>query len=277
MTEKADAQTQGALFAETLGCTGADLLACLRGKPIEAVITALPAQSFGVGKTTTTWSPTVDGVTLPARPLTLLEQGSFEHVPTILGSNSDEGTLFFQLAATKVSTEADFQMLAELLVPGQGAEIVSRYPTSDYGTPQGAAEAAVKDAGFVCPTRRAARALTKGGAPAYLYHFRYGPTSLLGELGAFHSAEIKFVLGNPGPLLPLPLTDEELAFSARIQAYWHGLASGGDPNLNGGMRWEPYDLMLDQNLSLDLGDIKVEHELRREPCDYWDTVQTDVF
>lgn len=274
--DQAEAFAQATDFAAAIGCSGAGVLSCLRSKSTEEVITALPAQSFGVGTASTTWAPTIEGVTFPERPLTMLQQGNFEKLPTILGANSDEGTLFFQLAGSMVTDETSFQMLAESLVPGQGMEIVSRYPSSEYGSAQAAAAAAVSDAGFVCPTRRAARALSAGGAPTWHYHFRYGPTSLFGDLGAFHSAEIKFVLGNPGPLLPLPLSDEELAFSHAIQAYWHGLGDLGDPNAGGGVSWPRYDAASDTSVILDLA-ITTESGVRRAQCDYWDTVDVDVF
>ncbi|MBL9022845.1 MAG: carboxylesterase family protein [Myxococcales bacterium] len=274
--EQAKAFAQGAEMATALACSGTELLSCLRSKSTEEVITALPAQSFGLGMASTTWAPTIDGLTLPDKPLAMLEQGSFERMPTILGANSDEGTLFFQLAGSMVNDEAAFRMLAEQLVPGEGAEIVSRYPASEYGSVEAAAAAAVSDAGFVCPTRRAARALAAGGASTWQYHYQYGPPSLFGELGAFHSAEIKFVLGNPGPLLPLPLTDEEIAFSRSIQTYWSALGSAGDPNSTGGVVWPRYDLASDTSLVLDLT-ITTVSGLRAVQCDYWDTVETNVF
>jgi len=43
ISEEADAFAQGADFAAALGCSGADMLGCLRAKSTEQVITALPA------------------------------------------------------------------------------------------------------------------------------------------------------------------------------------------------------------------------------------------
>ena len=269
---EAQATAQGATFVENLGCSGAeDVLACLRAKPIEDLMSALPASNDFLGGDVS-WFPIVDGLDIPDAPEKLLAEGSFAKVPVILGSNADEATLFFALASTTIADEAQLAALAEQLVPGKGAEVVAMYPTADYGSAQAAAAAAVGDAGFVCPTRRAARMLSAGGAKAFLYHFTHDPgPSLLGDLGAFHSAEIKFVLGNPGQLLPGALEGEELAMSQALMGYWSRLAEKGDPNGAGAFEWPEYTEAADENIVLDLTFSK-QAGLKKTQCDFWDGV-----
>jgi para-nitrobenzyl esterase len=193
-------------------------------------------------------------------------------VPVILGANADEGSLFLQLAGTKVADEAAFEMLTEALVPGHGKEIVAKYPSAMYGSAQKAAAAAVGDAAFVCPTRRAARAIAAASGDAYLYHFTYSPEgSLFGDLGAFHSAEIKFVFGTPGQLLPDPLTDNELKLSAAMMGYWSRLGEKGDPNGEGAFVWPKYDAAKDESLILDMT-VSTQAGLKKDVCDFWDGV-----
>src|SRR5262249_41625415 len=73
-------------FAAALGCGGApDELACLRQVPAATILDNLSQAGFG---------PVVDGGFLPDQPRALFDAGKYARVPYILGSNSDEGTLF---------------------------------------------------------------------------------------------------------------------------------------------------------------------------------------
>ena len=274
---KDEAHTQGATYVEALGCTGApDVLACLRGKTAEEALLALPGGGdflFGDGPK---WYPMVDGYNLPDRQGKLLESGQFQKVPTILGTNADEGSLFFELNNTMVPDEAAFITLVDKVVPGKGAEVLTHYPVATYGSAKAAAIAAVGDAGFICQTRRTARALTKAGVSACLYHFTYAPPdSLLGPIGSFHAAEVKYVLGNASLLSPAAMTDEELAMSASIQGYWSRHAANGDPNGGGAFEWPAYDAAKDENLGIDVA-ITKQAALKSELCDWWDTIDVTI-
>lgn len=255
-------------LAVAVGCDGDDRLACLRQATPEALLTALPAPSFGVQDSGTTWYPVIDGEVLPSKPSELLEAGALADVPVILGANADEATLFFQLGGATVEDEAGFLALAEQAVPGQADEVIAQYPVASYGSYQAAAVAAFSDAAFICPTRRAARAISAAGNPTYLYHFTYGPTSLFGDLGAFHSAEVKFVFATPGQILPQPLTEEELTLSRAISGYWTRLVTG-DPNAEGELEWPAYALASDPHIVLDLS-LSIGDHLREAECDFWD-------
>ena len=269
---KEKAETQGATFVAALGCEGPGALACLRGKTTEEIMTALPTSSdliFGDGAK---WFPVLDGWNLPDVPSKLLAEGKFEKVPTILGSNADEGSLFFALANTMVADDVALEALSEQLVPGHGEEVLMFYSSATYGSAQNAAMAAVGDAGFVCPTRRAARALVAAGVPTFHYHFTHAPTNaLLGEIGAFHAAELKYVFGNPGQLAPQALTDEELAFSKMIMGYWSRHAEKGDPNGGGALAWPGYDGTTEESLILAM-EVAKEAGVRKEKCDFWDSL-----
>lgn len=260
----------GDQLAEALGCKAApDVLACMRAKTPEEIITAVPAASSISGQS---WYPSIDGWNLPDLPSKLVEAGSFEKVPTIFGTNADEGTLFTQLGGTPIADEAAFEKFAEENIPGHGKEIVAKYPIATYGSAQKAATAAITDGTFTCPTRRAARAFTKAGVATYLYQFTYVPKdALLAGLGSFHSAEIKYVLGNPSQLQPQPLTKEELVMSAAMMGYWTRHADKGDPNGGGAFAWPKYDAATDENIVFDLT-ISKGAGLKKELCDFWDGI-----
>lgn len=260
----------GDQLAEALGCkTAPDVLACMRGKSTEEIMNAVPASTSITGQS---WYPAVDGWNLPDLPSKLVEAGSFEKMPTIFGTNSDEGTLFTQLGSTMIADEAAFEKFAEENIPGHGKEIVAQYPTATYGTAQKAATAAITDGTFTCATRRAARAFTKAGAATFMYHFTYVPKdALLSGLGSFHSAEIKYVLGNPSQLQPQQLTEDELVMSASMMGYWSRHAEKGDPNGEGAFAWPKYDATTEENIVFDLK-ISKEAGLKKEICDFWDSI-----
>lgn len=273
-TPEMEANTQGESFLTALGCDIAkDPLGCARSKSTEEIATALPVSSdllFGDGAS---WFPVLDGWNLPDAPGELLAAGKFEKVPTIAGSNANEAALFFALGGNKVADEAAFEAFVETLVPGHGKDIAAKYPTATYGSAEKAAIAAVGDAGFVCPTRRTARAIAEGGAPSFLYHFTYAPKGgLLGDLGAFHSAEIRYIFGLPGTLLPQSLTEEELSLWSAMRSYWGRFAAGGDPMGEGAARWPKYDAATDESLRI-APMITTEAGLKKDLCDFWDGIK----
>ena len=91
------AQRTAAAFAERMGCTGADALACLRSKSVrELVDGAAAAGRFPIS---------VDGVFLPEQPRALFDRGDIARVPYILGSNTDEGS-YWALDAVGISDDA---------------------------------------------------------------------------------------------------------------------------------------------------------------------------
>lgn len=269
------ADAQGEDLVGALDCKSGDAaanLACLRGKTPSEIALALPLSQDFISPGGAKWSPVVDGHELTDQPSALALSGAFEKVPTIIGYNTDEATLFFLLGKTTIADDAALATFADTIAPGHGAEIAAQYPSAEYGSAQIAAQAAVTDAGFICPTRRTAKALAKGGAATYLYKFDYAPTGgLFGDLGAFHSAEIRYVLGNRSQILPQALTDEELALTAVVQGYWTRFAATGDPNGGGAFAWPRYDVEADEAIVLDTT-ASTDSGHRVKQCAFWDAL-----
>ena len=270
---KVDGEAQGADLVAALGCdTEADVLACLREKTPADVAQAMPEGPFLFDGEGADWFPVIDGYNLPEDPPTMLANGEFAKVPVIVGANADEATIFFVLAgdAFAIETEADFEALADGILPGQGAAIVAEYPLSEYETPQKAAEAAVGDAGFICASRRTAREISEHGGTAYLYNFSHAPAgALFAGMGAFHSAEVRYVFGTPGQLMPGQLTEDEIVLSQAMMSYWYELTAEGDPNHEGAVTWPTYDASSDGHIQLDMP-ITAGSGLKKDKCDFWD-------
>ena len=271
-TARADAY--GAQLAQALDCTrDVDLLSCLRGKEVSDVLQVV-ADSGGPFSGGISWAPVVDGFVLPDSPLKVFESGSFNEVPTVIGNNRNEGTLFFYvpdsgLDLTAPTDDASYLALEEMIYPGHGAAIVAEYPVSAFGGSYAAAAAeAMGDAAFVCGSRRIARALAAAGVPTFRYDFTHALDIGVPGVGAFHASELPFVFGNPLQAA-LPLTAGELPLSAMMMRYWGSMAKNGDPNTDGEVGWPGYDGRQENQIVLDLSP-STESAFKQDKCDFWD-------
>jgi para-nitrobenzyl esterase len=258
-------------FATALGCSaGADGLACLRGKASSDIVanamapdltggsTAKPQWSFGV---------VVDGTFLPDQARKLFDSGQIQHVPYILGSNNDEGTLFL-LNAPSLSGESDYAAALEARYPGIGAQVEAQYPASAFGGDYNAALArVVGDSGLVCGTHDTARRAAKAGLHVFMYNFNipWGISPTL--LKVSHASEISHVFGNPVNAMP----DSQMV-SDGMNAFWARFAATGEPNGSGApATWPAFAPTADdsdQRLQLDPGWETIT-DFRKVECAFW--------
>lgn len=214
---KQAAVTQASDLATKLGCTGvaADVLACLRDKPVADLL----AQGTG-------FNPIVDGVFFTDQPRVLFDRGDIAKVPYLLGSNTDEGTLF---VATPISTAEQYTAsLTATFGQARVAAISALYAPEKFAdakpNPYHAAFArALGDSRLVCSTFDAAVRAQKAGSSVYMYNFDI--PSPVGDQGATHGAELVYVFGTSRMATP-----ESKAASELIQRYWTRFAKSGEPN-----------------------------------------------
>lgn len=268
---KADAQ--GAAFATALGCTDAPTeLACLRSKSPSELLHAVPWNFGGMSGTQgADWLPVVDGFVLPDDPMKLFAAGSFAKVPTLLGDNANEGSIFFAVSPTPPTDDTSYVALEEAQNPGHGAAVAAQYPAAAFnGSYTAAAAEAFGDGALVCPARRIARALAASGTPTYRYDFTHAVAFVVTGIGAFHSSELMFVFGNA--LGGVSLRDDELPLSKTIMDYWGAMAASADPNGSGRLAWPKYDTANETQLVLDLTQ-STESAYKKAQCDFWDGLQ----
>jgi len=260
-TTKQDSAAEGAAkaaaFAAAVGCDDAsDELACLRQLSPPALLAAQGSIDFG---------PLVDGDFLPDQPRVLFDQGKFSKVPYILGSTTDEGTIFF-LGVPPVTSDVQYLAALAERFGARAAEIAARYPASSFATPQDALERVVGDSGLVCGTYDTARRAAAGGARTYLYNFaRELPIPVLQslDLGAFHGVEMAYVFG-----IITPPTPEDAALGDAVRAYWTKFARTGNPNQRGAVKWPRFKGKTDRRFILDVQP-SIEAGFRRSECEFW--------
>jgi para-nitrobenzyl esterase len=269
------AEADGIALATKLGCTGADVLACMRAQIDFAILdaTALPPidqqlpGGFFYGEAPGNTLPNLDGVVLPATIESRFAAGNYPARPLIIGSNRDEGTLFHaEILSNLVMDEAQYRAaLARRFGDTNVDAIVARYPVAAFASANAALAEVSGDAFFVCPARRNARAIAMV-SPVYAYSFEKPlENQLLGDLGAFHSSEIPFVFGID--TFPLGRLGSGAALAAQMQTYWTTFAKTGDPN-GAGPTWPRYGdivLVLDEPIVT-----RAAHKAAQ--CDFWDAL-----
>jgi para-nitrobenzyl esterase len=254
-----------ATFAATVGCGEAtDQLGCLRQVPVSTLLAALQHASTGGIISSLTFGPVVDGGFLPAQPRTLFDRGHYAKVPYILGSNADEGTLFF-LGVPPVTTEQQYLAALQSRYGALADQVAAIYPASSFATPQDALARAFGDQILVCSTYDTARRAAAGGAHAYLYNFAREIPIAIQALGlhAFHGSEIVYVFGSLTP----PTADDG-TIGETIRSYWTRFARSGNPNGKGALEWPRYKDKTDERLNLDV-QTSVLTGFRRHECEFW--------
>jgi para-nitrobenzyl esterase len=274
---RATAEAEMPRFETAMGCTeGSGALDCLRALPIASLLTPSPVDGGGPklpggtpyqGAVAWTFAVTVDGDVLPDQPRNLINAGNFAKVPYLVGSNTDEGTIF-HIGEPSVKTEDEYiAALKRKYGDDDGAAIAARYPVSDYPSPQEALMRVTGDSSLVCGTYDSARRIAAGGAPVYLYNFdRPIPISALQSfnLRATHGAEIAYIFGTA----PADLPAEDVALGLMMQGYWARHALTGNPNGAGAPDWPAFSREMDQRLNFNLQPTPVQN-FRREYCDFW--------
>jgi para-nitrobenzyl esterase len=264
------AKTSADAFAQQLGCTGDDALSCLRGKSV-ADLLAPPASSM-TGAPTSSFGPIVDGDYMPDQPRALYDKGDVSKVPYILGSNTDEGTLF-TLGLTSVNSMDTYVAALTMRFPGRVDDIMKLYPISDFMDQDNPYLAALSrvfgDSSLVCSTWDAATRFAKTGTDTYMYNFDI-PAPIAG-LGATHGSELVYVFGTS------PSFDEdEKNISGEIQTYWTNFAKKHDPNGGDLLAWPKFSESSDKRINLSLQPSIVDN-FRSDKCKYWQGMYDERF
>lgn len=270
-----EAQATGEALAAAVGCDDdEDPVACLRDVEANDLVVALEAEEDAAFTETFIWFPAVDGTLLPDQPYTLLEEGRFTAVPTLVGTNTNEATIFARFGYPNLD-EAGYEAQVRAQAGDYADEVLAEYPVADFETVEDALAVLITDFFFVCPTRRAARAFEVAGQDVFMYEFAHEiDFPFASGLGAFHGAELLFVWGNP--YLGYEMTEEELPLSAEMQARWTRFATTADPNDPAASDWPSWqaDARVRAVFEIPLPIVAAEG-LREEKCDFWDTV--DIF
>lgn len=182
--------------------------------------------------------PNVDGYAILDDQYKLYEQGRYNDVNVMIGTNSDEGAMF--------SHQSTFDEYAKGLKEKFGIfsdRFEKAYPfTSDEETKTSAADI-FRDAGFAWPTYSWAQLQAKTGkARVFVYYFDQpqpaDPVTHKVPRGANHASELVYVFKG---LNPVTATDSDYKLSEMMCSYWVNFAKAGNPNGKNLPQWPVYD------------------------------------
>ena len=108
------------------------------------------------------WGPIYGDAILPLDFPTAIQVGSYAHVPTLNGTNHDEGRLFaWAMAATGQNLTADqFKALLASSYGDKAPKILAQYPPEKFSSPLMAFATVMTDAQFACPALTLDQGLT---------------------------------------------------------------------------------------------------------------------
>ena len=236
--------------------------ACLRSLP-DAVIRTYLANAISTALPVMV--PSVDGNVLPKSVKATFLAGENMKVPTVIGVNQDEYSLYIAIseagrraAASPPNldpADTSFSLPAAAYAPtvagltaGTGVDVnavvTTFYPLANYGAnlaiqPSLATAAMATDLGFACPALRTCQRIAAQGSPVWMVEFRdqtaiptvgmaNGNYTLSFPQGAAHSYDLQY-LYNLGDLD----NDERRGLQAAMTRYWTNFAKTGNPNSGG--------------------------------------------
>jgi para-nitrobenzyl esterase len=264
----ADVADATASYIEKLGCTGDDPMACLRGKSVSELLSAVPTSD-------SPFVPIVDGNFIPEQPRYAFDASDVADVPYLLGTNTDEGALYASQYAA-LSTEDDYHAVLQRFFPQASLErLCELYPASRFSDSvspyQTALEHVFGDAWWICPTLDTARRASKAQLDVYLYNSDL--PAHLDSLGAPQGAEISYVFGTGRSF-----DSDQKEASDLLQSYWTNLALRADPNAGKLFEWPRLTTGKDVRVNFALGsDPTVLKDFHNTECSFWRDVYDDSF
>lgn len=176
------------------------------------------------------WAPFVDGYVIPDQPAKLYAKERYMHIPTMAGTNANEGNTFlwrYHPASTASFTE----WVDENFAPC-AKTILALYGPATAAQAHVAADRLITDALFLHSTFLFAR-----DTHGFLYQFSYvGPAGKSNGMGAFHGSEVPYVFGHTHlPGSKYQSADHRL--SDQMMTMWLHFARTGNPNLMDSSGW----------------------------------------
>ncbi|KAA0150047.1 hypothetical protein FNF29_05488 [Cafeteria roenbergensis] len=249
------------------------VLTCLRGKNMSDILEG--GKHTSAGQATVDWAPTIDGVDLTDFPEVLAAAGKIHDVPTLLGSNADEGTEFSR-APKDLNATGYMPYLEQRFSKPIADKVAPYYPPEDYTNPWWAETHIIGDGLLSCPTRRSSRWMAQAPgrkSPVFTYFYEHVLEAVelfVPNKGCFHGSELAMVYHFDLMLW----SDDENHLADRFVRYWTRFAANGDPNGAQDPAWPAYDPSQDVILAINTGanGTVPTANIKKEVCDVWDTI-----
>lgn len=273
--------SNGDTIAANMGCSGQDVVSCMRAKTADQVVASMKTRREATGEFLTlkfwdhVWAPHEDGWFLKETPIKTIRNGNYNKVSFMVGSNRDEARLF--AAENKISYRRtkESKVVAAIL-KSLGKELFPMfeklYPFDNYDRAIDAFVDAKGDIMLGCKCFDAADG-TAAYQPTYYYRFDYDENRAPHILGAAHAVEIPFIFDSLDRSFFKLLYSKSQRKKARplvesVMSYWTNFAKTGNPNGPGLTQWPPYDGKSRTRMFLDLP-LHVGTTDNIERCEFW--------
>jgi para-nitrobenzyl esterase len=264
-------------YAASLGCADpATAAQCLRALPVSRLQRPPLYVGFGADRLT---GPVTGTGRVPEDPMAAIALDKVPRVPVLIGTNTDEFTLFTAVQYLKNHGLPPYSALFSDTFGADAAAVAAHYPPQHYGGSTGLAyAAAVTDGEFACPADRMATGLARG-APVYAYEFndRTAPAPDVFHhvpfpVGAGHGLELRYLFDIGGAP---PLNPAQRQLSNQMIDYWSRFVKTGAPDVAGKPQWPQLssDPSNGPRLSLQTGKPTVTTDYAaRHQCPFWATL-----
>lgn len=269
-------KNEGISFVENYISTGTDTekINFMRTIPADSLVKDEESPVSG-GTVGLAWSPVLDNYIFKSLPTQCFQNGTFNKVPLIIGSNSDEMSLsapqtvypLMVNALIKASVPESLQAQAELLYPLGTNTTEARESYVSILT----------DLQFTAPARRTSQCVSRNQTePVWRYFFTHKHTvAALAPYGSYHGMELFYVFNNwenatlGSGILFKPADD---SVQQNMLKYWVNFANTGNPNDGLLPVWPQYNADNDCYMNLKATPDGTYCGLRTEKCNLWDTI-----
>ncbi|HEY6922225.1 MAG TPA: carboxylesterase family protein [Steroidobacteraceae bacterium] len=175
------------------------------------------------------WGVVADGHLLKESLLSAFAGGRAAHIPLIIGTNSEEGSL--------LGLDAHSDAVFPKLSASDRAMLKAAYG-SQAAEDEDFARLVFRDGYFASEARWIAAKVSAEGSPAYLYRFNYVLSVLQRRrAGAFHGSEIPFVFNR---MPEIPLSADDLRVEQALHGCWVAFARTGKPVCDNAKDWPTF-------------------------------------
>ena len=229
---------------------GPEAVERLRRLPVQTLLDAqgkIVEQEMGARGHGLPFTPVVDGVVLPERPIDAIGKGQAAGVSVLVGTTRDEWKLFTMMDSAIAGLDDDgaARRLGGMISDrSRATDVIAYYRTAHPGTSIPDLWSAVgTDVIFRIPAVRLAERQSALGNDVFMYRFDYATPVFGGVLGACHGLEIPFVfesLDKGAEMFVGPLNDDLRALARRMHESWVVFARTGEPAADGLPEWPRY-------------------------------------
>jgi para-nitrobenzyl esterase len=270
MQTLADAENgTGGRVVKALGCdTAPDTAACLRGKSVTEIVSAVPGNFSVLPRV---YGPNMDGHVFPDQPIKLIMSRQYPPMPMIIGNTTGE-TKSWADSAGQITDQASYSAAIDKVFGVSARDrILAVYPANQYPTPRDAFAQLTTDAEFTCQSRRVAQVLSQAQKePVYRYLLNHVLENdpELKALGSTHTVEHVFFFAWQGKYRP---SDPDRAVQRHVVGYWTRMAKTGNPNGGGDPEWPAYSPENDGYLEIG-ATTTAKSGPAEAHCEFWDAV-----